>query len=79
MTPARKRNLWRAPVVLLVRVPLLFPFWALYHVGQCAEQIGGWIGEHLPTFEREHDAVRRPRVFRHDPNTGGWDDGGRHS
>lgn len=53
MTPARKRNLIRAPFVLLVRAPILFPLWCLSRIGEAAEAAGEWLSSYLPGFERE--------------------------
>jgi hypothetical protein len=53
MTPQRKRNLYRAPLVILIRVPIMLPLWALVHVGEWAEALGSWLSLYLPGFERE--------------------------
>ena len=53
MTPARKRNLLRAPFVVFVRMPILLPFLLLVRVGKIAEEIGEVIARKLPGFEYE--------------------------
>lgn len=53
MTPARKRNLLRAPFVIFVRMPILLPFLLLVRVGEIAEEIGEVIARKLPGFEYE--------------------------
>jgi hypothetical protein len=53
MSPARKRNLIRAPFVLLIRVPIMLPFWLLYFIGEIAEKAGNWLSHRLPGFESE--------------------------
>lgn len=54
MSPARKRNLLRLPIVIFVRIPLLLPFWLLSRLGEYAEKFGDWVGRCIPGFEREH-------------------------
>lgn len=53
MTPERKHNLLVAPVVFLVRVPILLPFMVLAILGDWAERAGAWIGGYLPTLKQE--------------------------
>lgn len=56
MTPARRRNLLRAPAVLLVRFPLLAPLAPLAllsALGAAALAVGVWLGRRLPAFEHE--------------------------
>lgn len=53
MTRARTRNLLRAPIVLLIRVPILLPLWCLSRIGSAAEAAGEWLSSRLPGFERE--------------------------
>ena len=54
VSPARKRNLLRLPIVIFVRIPLLLPFWLLSRLGEYAEKFGDWVGRCIPGFEREH-------------------------
>mgnify|MGYP001079322468 CR=1 FL=1 len=58
MTPERKHNLLVAPVVFLVRLPLLLPFWLLAEVGKLAEGAGVWLGRRLPSLKQERRHVR---------------------
>lgn len=53
MTPERKRNLLKLPIVLFIRIPILLPFFVLSRIGEHAERIGGWIGRYIPALERE--------------------------
>lgn len=53
MTPVRRRNLLRAPIVLLVRVPLLVPLAMLSAIGAAALAASVWLSWRLPAFERE--------------------------
>jgi hypothetical protein len=43
-----RNSVWLWAFVIFVRVPLLFPFWAVHQIGRGAETIGGWIGHKLP-------------------------------
>lgn len=58
MTPERKHNLLVAPVVFLVRLPLLLPFWLMAEVGKLAEWGGVWLGRRLPSLKQERRHVR---------------------
>jgi hypothetical protein len=60
MTPARKRNLIRAPLVVLTRIPIMAPLFLLYlfcrlveALGDRVEELGDWLNERLPMFEKE--------------------------
>ncbi len=53
MTPERLRNLRKLPIVLLVRLPILLPFYILSRVGEIAETVGQMIARRLPAFEEE--------------------------
>jgi hypothetical protein len=55
MTPERRRNLIRFPVVALVRAPVLLPFYILAKIGTLAESIGQMIAHYLPGLEPEPD------------------------
>lgn len=48
----RTRNILMAPIVLLVRTPILLPLWLLARVGERAEEIGDWLSGVLPGFKR---------------------------
>jgi hypothetical protein len=52
MSPKYKHNLLVAPIVLLVRLPLLLPLWLLARIGELAEGAGEAIGGALPGFRR---------------------------
>lgn len=54
MTPVRKRNLMRAPSVLLLRVPLVLPLYLIWRVGECSEKALDWLDDRIPGFEREN-------------------------
>lgn len=54
MTPERKHNLLVAPVVFLVRVPILLPFMLLAILGDWAERAGRWLGDKLPALKQEY-------------------------
>jgi len=53
MTPARKRNLIRAPLVFLVRVPLVLLFFLLSIIGEWSDAAIDWIDDIVPGFEVE--------------------------
>lgn len=53
MTPARKRNLRRAPVVLLIRLPLLGALWPIIVLGEAAGRLWDRMSDVLPGFEHE--------------------------
>lgn len=57
MTPARKRNLMRAPSVLLLRVPLallLYLLYLIWRAGEYSEKALDWLDDLIPGFEREN-------------------------
>lgn len=58
MTPERKHNLLVAPVVFLVRLPLLLPFYLVAEVGKVAGACGVWLGRRLPSLRQERRHVR---------------------
>jgi hypothetical protein len=60
MTPTRKRNIIRAPLVVLTRIPIMVPLFLLYLfcrlveiIGDRVEELGDWLSERLPMFEKE--------------------------
>jgi hypothetical protein len=53
VSPTTKRNLIRAPLVLLIRLPIMLPLWLIFKAGQGAEAIMEAIRHKLPGFERE--------------------------
>lgn len=54
MTPARKRNLMKLPLVLLIRLPILLPLWLLIRLGAAAESAYDAIEYKLPGLDREN-------------------------
>ena len=54
MSPERKHNILVAPIVFLVRVPLLLPFYVLAEIGKAAEACGVWLGRKLPSLKQEY-------------------------
>lgn len=53
MTPAMKRNLIRAPIVLIIRLPIMLFLTAIVMAGEAAESIGERLGQFFPAFEDE--------------------------
>lgn len=51
MNTRLKHNFMVAPIVLLVRVPLMLPLLALTIVGEMAERAGDWLSDRLPAFK----------------------------
>lgn len=53
ITPTLRRNILIAPLVLLIRIPIILPLVALYHAGQWAVTAIGFVGPFLPGFKRD--------------------------
>lgn len=51
MRPEMIRNIKVAPVVILVRFPLMLLSWSLMKIGEKAEIVWYWLDEKLPGFE----------------------------
>lgn len=50
MKKSTRRNILISPIVLLIRLPILVPFWLLARIGERAETIGEWLSYYLPGF-----------------------------
>lgn len=47
-----KYNVLVAPVVILIRIPLLVPLWLLIRIGEYSEYAWQWIDASVPGFKR---------------------------
>lgn len=56
LSPIAKHNIRVAPIVLLVRLPLLLPLWLIARLGEKAEKAGEAVSGALPGFKRKNTA-----------------------
>lgn len=64
MTPARKKNLKKLPLVLLLRLPLMLPLLVLFRLGNAAEWLFDILDSHLPGLDTEYELSYMPRTHK---------------
>lgn len=49
---SRRVNWAMLPFIVLIRIPILTPFFFVAWVGRCAQKAGDWLARHIPGMDR---------------------------